>query len=307
MADTIVWPAIDNIGEINMGSSGDYKYSNEQLEKAVKDSKSYAEVLRTLGAHPENKYLKKRIREAKLDTSHWGGRIFYTREKLEKVVAECTTYADVVRAFGAKPVGGNLVCARKALKKFKIDHDHFTGQAHQKGKSARNKLSPGELLVLGDKTKVRVEGRRLACALKELGREYKCEICGLPPEWEGKPLTLTVDHINGKYWDNRKKNLRFVCPNCDRQLPTFGSKNRVPKESKKQKFYCDECGAEIIRGTKTGLCFPCHVKTRFNKNIPPIDILIEEVRESSYEAVGRKYNVTGAAIKRRIKTNVRMA
>lgn len=57
-------------------------------------------------------------------------------------------------------------------------------------------------------------------------KEYKCAICGQLPEWNGKPLVLVVDHINGDSSDNRLENLRFVCPNCDMQLPTFGSKNR---------------------------------------------------------------------------------
>ncbi len=53
-----------------------------------------------------------------------------------------------------------------------------------------------------------------------------CSICGLAPRWNDKPLVLTLDHINGKPNDWSLDNLRLVCPNCDRQLPTFGSKNR---------------------------------------------------------------------------------
>lgn len=55
--------------------------------------------------------------------------------------------------------------------------------------------------------------------------EYKCAICGQGSIWNGKELTLTLDHINGKNHDDRLENLRWVCPNCDRQLDTFGSKN----------------------------------------------------------------------------------
>lgn len=52
-----------------------------------------------------------------------------------------------------------------------------------------------------------------------------CSICQQPPSWNGKPLTIILDHINGKPDDWRVTNLRLVCPNCDIQLPTFGSKN----------------------------------------------------------------------------------
>ena len=57
--------------------------------------------------------------------------------------------------------------------------------------------------------------------------EYKCECCGLEPFWNGKPLLMVLDHINGKNNDNRLENLRFVCSNCDSQLDTY--KKRVRK------------------------------------------------------------------------------
>jgi len=55
--------------------------------------------------------------------------------------------------------------------------------------------------------------------------EYRCDCCGIGPEWNGKPMPLILDHINGKNNDNRLENLRFVCSNCDSQLPTYKSKN----------------------------------------------------------------------------------
>jgi len=53
---------------------------------------------------------------------------------------------------------------------------------------------------------------------------YCCTECGNIGEWMGKPLPLILDHINGVNNDNRLENLRFVCSNCDSQLPTY--KNR---------------------------------------------------------------------------------
>ena len=54
---------------------------------------------------------------------------------------------------------------------------------------------------------------------------YSCQVCGLSDSWQEKKLSLVLDHINGVKKDNRLSNLRFVCPNCDSQLPTFKSKN----------------------------------------------------------------------------------
>jgi hypothetical protein len=62
--------------------------------------------------------------------------------------------------------------------------------------------------------------------IKDKKIEYLCDICGIGPIWNGKPMPLILDHINGKNNDNRVSNLRFVCSNCDSQLPTYKSKNR---------------------------------------------------------------------------------
>ena len=53
---------------------------------------------------------------------------------------------------------------------------------------------------------------------------YTCAICGIT-EWQGKTLSLELDHINGINNDNRIENLRFLCPNCHSQTDTYAGKN----------------------------------------------------------------------------------
>jgi 5-methylcytosine-specific restriction endonuclease McrA len=59
--------------------------------------------------------------------------------------------------------------------------------------------------------------------------EYECSECKNKGEWMGKPLPLILDHINGINNDNRINNLRFVCSNCDSQLPTYKNRRGIKK------------------------------------------------------------------------------
>lgn len=52
-----------------------------------------------------------------------------------------------------------------------------------------------------------------------------CSSCGCGEEWNGKPLTLQVDHIDGNNINNVLSNVRLLCPNCHTQTETYGSKN----------------------------------------------------------------------------------
>lgn len=57
--------------------------------------------------------------------------------------------------------------------------------------------------------------------VEERGEE--CVECGLGPEYNGKPLSLQVDHVDGDSDNNDPSNLRLLCPNCHTQTPTFGN------------------------------------------------------------------------------------
>lgn len=55
-------------------------------------------------------------------------------------------------------------------------------------------------------------------------KKEQCEECGQGPIWNGKPLTLELDHINGNSSDHRLVNLKILCLHCHSQTPTYRRK-----------------------------------------------------------------------------------
>jgi len=83
-----------------------------------------------------------------------------------------------------------------------------------------------------------VDSGRIRKYLKST-RPHQCVICK-KKTWMGKPIPLTMDHIDGNPGNDSLDNLRLVCANCDRQLPTFGSGNRgFGRKSRGMKRYDD--------------------------------------------------------------------
>ena len=60
--------------------------------------------------------------------------------------------------------------------------------------------------------------------IKEQGNV--CAICGISQIWNNQKLVFILDHIDGHASNNKRSNLRCICPNCDSQLSTYKSKNK---------------------------------------------------------------------------------
>jgi 5-methylcytosine-specific restriction endonuclease McrA len=63
---------------------------------------------------------------------------------------------------------------------------------------------------------------------KEGLKEPKCEECGIE-EWQGKPITMHLDHIDGNSKNHKLDNLRVLCPNCHSQTDTYCGRNKKAK------------------------------------------------------------------------------
>lgn len=121
--------------------------------------------------------------------------------------------------YTSKTGGGYLIIKRRAAE-LGLDLSHWDDVSKQ---ARLANLTPTEQYFAPHTTHSGI-GMRTRI-LKEGLLPYKCAICGFEGEWNGKPLVLQIDHINGDHSDNRIENLRFICPNCHTQTETFAGRN----------------------------------------------------------------------------------
>ena len=67
-------------------------------------------------------------------------------------------------------------------------------------------------------------------------QNHRCDICNIEDSWNDKELHFILDHIDGDATNNKRENLRLICPNCDSQLDTYKSRN-IGKSTRKYKPY----------------------------------------------------------------------
>lgn len=137
----------------------------------------------------------------------------YTLNELKEIVKTSISMADVCRKLDLKLAGGTISHLKFKCAREKIDTSHFLGKSSNRGKKSSNKKLSLHILVEGNEGDYRTKTYQLKRALIENGVEYACNKCKLTC-WHGEEIILEIDHVNGKYWDNRKENLQFMCPNC---------------------------------------------------------------------------------------------
>lgn len=148
----------------------------------------------------------------------------YTKELLEPIVASSISIAEVLRKLGLDhKAGGNYRYINATIRAMGLSTSHFLGAAWARGRRIGPAPRVPDEAIFVENCAHAISGARVKQRLLRQGRAYVCESCGIS-EWQGQPLTLHLDHINGINNDNRLENLRLLCPNCHQQTATWGNK-----------------------------------------------------------------------------------
>lgn len=219
-------------------------------------------------------------------------------------IAASFSWAESLRRLEMCPSGNNWkLLQRYAHEVWGIPTDHFDPNVGRRGR--RPKIPLEDILVEGSTYK---RGHLKQRLFDEDLKQRKCELCGQDEVWQGRRMSLIIDHVNGVADDHRLANLRIVCPNCNATLDTHcGKKNRRIREpriclhclevfkprSDEQRYCSGDCGSRWDRG------MPRPERRLVER--PAEDKLRQELAESSYSAVGRKYGVSDSAIRKWVR------
>lgn len=134
-----------------------------------------------------------------------------------------------------------LICGKKLKSGHKTEYCQQHLIEHRRQEKIKNWLETGKTGFTVDTT---IRGIIRQYILEE--QKYKCAICSLPNEWNGKELHFVLDHIDGNASNSCRENLRLICPNCDSQLETYKSKNKNSARNKRKEFLKETVNKDIM-------------------------------------------------------------
>ncbi len=144
------------------------------------------------------------------------------KDKFIEAVSVSNSVKEVLNYFGLRAAGGNYAMVRKWAEVHGVEVPKGTGQFQVNSAHAVTHLTNDEVFVVNSKA----TRRSVKSRLRKIWTNWKCSCCDLGETWNGKPLSLQLDHINGVFNDNRLENLRLLCPNCHSQTETYAGKRK---------------------------------------------------------------------------------
>lgn len=245
----------------------------------------------------------------------------YEKSNLEPIVKESFSLAEVLRKLGRRDCGGNYKTLQKYIDKYNLDTSHFTGQTWNKGKSGEKTAIIPLDQILKENTNYKssyLKDRLIKAGLKE----YKCEICGNTGEWQGKPMTLELHHINGNHYDNRLENIQILCLPCHSQTDSYRKHKenlvnkpemfdisikerkcencgKVFKPQRKQNRFCSrECYAEFLnkQGTLNKNCESKSLLILTKENLKNACIKFNNITE-----ISKYFNISRTTIRKKLE------
>ena len=227
-----------------------------------------------------------------------------SKEELQKLLDESPSFLSLFATLGLSKYSGHHKNLNRRVEKENLD---LTKLNKNRLKKQRAGLCPRPFKLTDEEYFTEGSFRGGSNLKKRLlsGNYLKevCSDCGIGPEYNNKPLTLQVDHVNGSNEDNRMENLRLLCPNCHSQTDTFCGrsikleKKKIREENKEYKK-CS-CGKRISEHSNAcRKCNPIRCPRRFDTTYDELYNLVVK-RAIPFVQLGKRFGVSDNAIRKR--------
>jgi len=203
-------------------------WKDKDLIKTIPMASSITETIKLLGYKRSSlryRKLREDLERLGIDTSHFRKIRNYTDADIAQAAKKASSYSGVLRILDISVVGGSIDHYKKRIESAGIDVSHFKGCGWSRDVIRKRKTAE-EILIVSSPGSRRTKRRLLKRAMLESNFVEQCESCSTLPTWMESPLVLDIDHKNGDPLDNKKDNLRFLCPNCHSQTKTYKNKKR---------------------------------------------------------------------------------
>lgn len=201
--------------------------SDEEFKRIVCESSTWKDVLSKCGYSCPSQLssrppVKRRMEELNISYGHIMDRprkriTLLSDKEFKDLVNKSTSWPELLTTLGYKDQYDKRM-AKSRMKKMNLSFDHLA-RTLQPVANLKSKKRSSDVL------------KRL---LRESGRPYICEWCRCEHMtfnegewcWNGEPVALHVDHIQGRSVGGSDElwNLRYLCPNCHSQTHNHPSR-----------------------------------------------------------------------------------
>ena len=147
---------------------------------------------------------------------------------MEEAVRVSNCWFDCLPKLGIPNVGGNYRTLKNKVREYNIDISHFSysfAKTHN-GKHYEKRVcnrSDKEIFRYG--AKIKLDNLKREYIIRYLGGKSYCEYCGIT-DWNGRPLTFQIHHIDGNHQNHILNNIVLLCPNCHSQTDNYSNRKR---------------------------------------------------------------------------------